>query len=388
MPPTAPGAPRLNTPWTGPPADPALIAADGISVAAWRALSPTAYEFDLAPDPVANTTVILDVGLAAGCAGRALDFYIRWKYGTVVPRYPIGAGSVLNVWVSQAAPWDAWTPLAPTLAGDFDAGLQRLRIRLPALPGDARRVAVIPPYTNGSLDADVALWTAGLPAGTLTATTIGTSVQGRPVTRYTVTQGGTKAIYLQRAGHPNERWRDYFMQGMLAWLCSPAGATARGRAIWHVVVRPSPDTWANGWARCNAAGIEQNRWNGSLALDGPEQWAVRQDILAIKAAQNLRTFVDLHTSGDWNGEILVYTPGSDFSQVPLATFDTQAWYKPVEAENWSGITNWSMRVAKNVLGVPHTGMIDTGGKAPQSIARMREAGTAFAQAFDAWLATH
>ena len=373
--PPPPSQPPPPPPPSGGPTVADLIEADGICVAAIRQVGVDSFEFDADPDPVVVKTSMIDVGLAARCEGRALTFKVFLRHGAAGPWWPWTSQTPITFQVSQAPPWDVWEVSVTTLAVDMNLAEQSVTVTIPALPGPGRRIASIPQLSSAQL-----LAAAG------PGVEIGRSIQGRPILRHMITDVAVTTPKLRlafhRAGHSNERYRDYFMLGMMQWVNSAAGASARAEAEWYFYLRPSPDTSYHGWSRYSLD-QEQNRLMGNLLEDGQEQTIVAGDLLGL----GVNYAVDLHTSGSRNGDKFVWGPGSGALAVvnPMAV-DGQGWWVATEPETWVNgvdgqpVAYWIHRRLKE-WGIFATGMIDTGGIGIPSIAKYTQAGMDFARAF-------
>ena len=147
------------------------------------------------------------------------------------------------------------------------------RLLIPATGWDDFYVGMQFPLPSEGLDGLVSGW-ARHPS--VRIGTLGTSIQGRPIHKITITDENASPpaadrwhhyIVNQHPGEGNARWR---IVGMLDWLLSmdPAALEARRRFIITAVPLLCPDGPANGWRRVNADGIDMNR---CFRLDGPDE---------------------------------------------------------------------------------------------------------------------
>lgn len=193
-----------------------------------------------------------------------------------------------------------------------------LTIQCPTFTEDAVWISTVIPHSYPDLLAQLAAWQAE--AGTYcTATQIGTSVQGRPITRLTLTDpavpdAGKTRVYVARSGHVDEHHATYRLLGMVNEILANPGLLARN--IWEIVPCSNPDGLVLGYMRVTAAGVEQNRWEPTaaqtLAVKGPEAGAIHADVEALVAATpTLAAYFDLHVS-------LVTDEGEECSRPPTA----------------------------------------------------------------------
>ncbi len=87
---------------------------------------------------------------------------------------------------------------------------------------------------------------------------------------------GEKQVWLYARQHPGESMTEYWMEGALDWLTSPAAAPLLRAATVHVVPNMNPDGTRRGHLRTNAAGVNLNReWHDPTAERSPEVLCVR-----------------------------------------------------------------------------------------------------------------
>ena len=99
---------------------------------------------------------------------------------------------------------------------------------------------------------------------------LGHSLDGRPIDRLRFGAGEIQVWFYARQ-HPGETMAEWWMEGALAWLSSPAARALLNAATVHVVPNMNPDGSARGHLRTNAAGVDLNReWAGPTAERSPE----------------------------------------------------------------------------------------------------------------------
>ena len=104
---------------------------------------------------------------------------------------------------------------------------------------------------------------------------LGRSLDGRALDCFDF-PGGERQVWLYARQHPGESMCEYWMEGALAWLTSPAAAPLLARASVHVVPNMNPDGTYRGHLRTNAAGVNLNReWHAPTAERSPEVLCVR-----------------------------------------------------------------------------------------------------------------
>ena len=88
---------------------------------------------------------------------------------------------------------------------------------------------------------------------------------------------GPKPVWLIARQHPGEPMAEWWMEGALDWLTSPAAAPLRAAATVHVVPNMNPDGTRRGHLRTNAAGVNLNReWHAPSRERSPEVLCVRE----------------------------------------------------------------------------------------------------------------
>ena len=127
--------------------------------------------------------------------------------------------------------------------------------------------AYFAPYTMEMHDALVAR-TALLPG--FAHRELGVSLDGQAIDCFRVGTG-SKQVWLYARQHPGEAMAEWWMEGALEWLASPAAAGLLARATVHIVPNMNPDGTRRGHLRTNAAGVNLNReWHEPSAERSPE----------------------------------------------------------------------------------------------------------------------
>ena len=147
--------------------------------------------------------------------------------------------------------------------------------------GDLVWFAYFEPYTMERHHALIAR-IAGRPG--VTHRELGRSLDGQAIDALVLGQG-PKMVWLYGRQHPGEPMAEYWMEGTLDWLTSPAAAAFLGQATIHVVPNMNPDGTRRGHLRTNAAGVNLNReWAGPSAARSPEVLCVREAMDASRVA--------------------------------------------------------------------------------------------------------
>jgi len=107
---------------------------------------------------------------------------------------------------------------------------------------------------------------------------LGRSLDGQSID-YLRFAGGARQVWLYARQHPGESMTEWWMEGALDWLCSPAAAPLLAQATVHVVPNMNPDGTRRGHLRTNAAGVNLNReWHAPAAERSPEVLCVLADM--------------------------------------------------------------------------------------------------------------
>ena len=113
---------------------------------------------------------------------------------------------------------------------------------------------------------------------------LGLSLDGQVIDALVIGEGA-KPIWLIARQHPGEPMAEYWMEGALDWLTSPAANALRARATIHAVPNMNPDGSRRGHLRTNAAGVNLNReWHAPSPERSPEVFCVREAMDATGVA--------------------------------------------------------------------------------------------------------
>ncbi|QNE33114.1 carboxypeptidase family protein [Sphingomonas sp. NBWT7] len=141
-------------------------------------------------------------------------------------------------------------------------------------PGDAAVAwfAYFAPYTTEQ-HADLVARIAARPG--ITHRELGTTLDGQAIDYFRIGTGA-KQVWLYARQHPGESMAEWWMEGALDWLTSPAAAPLLAAATVHVVPNMNPDGTRRGHLRTNAAGVNLNReWHAPTLEKSPEVYHVR-----------------------------------------------------------------------------------------------------------------
>ncbi|MCC2980474.1 MULTISPECIES: M14-type cytosolic carboxypeptidase [unclassified Sphingomonas] len=104
---------------------------------------------------------------------------------------------------------------------------------------------------------------------------LGTTLDGQAIDCFDIGTG-PKSVWLYARQHPGESMAEWWMEGALDWLTSPAAAPLLQAATVHVVPNMNPDGTRRGHLRTNAAGVNLNReWHSPTPERSPEVLCVR-----------------------------------------------------------------------------------------------------------------
>ncbi len=195
----------------------------------------------------------------AGAAGRKLTFRILNAGGSA---YPFG-------WPGYKARASTDRQTWRTVETRYADGVLEFD-----WPGEAPLVwfAYFAPYTMEQ-HADLIARMAARPG--VTHRELGTTLDGQAID-YLRVGNGAKPVWLYARQHPGESMAEWWMEGALEWLTSPAAAPLLQAATVHVVPNMNPDGTRRGHLRTNAAGVNLNReWHAPTAERSPEVLCVR-----------------------------------------------------------------------------------------------------------------
>ena len=107
---------------------------------------------------------------------------------------------------------------------------------------------------------------------------LGTTLDGQAIDYFRIGTGA-KQVWLYARQHPGESMAEWWMEGALDWLTSPAAAPLLAEATVHVVPNMNPDGTRRGHLRTNAAGVNLNReWHAPTPERSPEVLCVLDDM--------------------------------------------------------------------------------------------------------------
>lgn len=132
--------------------------------------------------------------------------------------------------------------------------------------------AYFAPYTM-EMHADLIARTALQPG--FAHRVLGHSLEGQAIDAFRVGTGAAP-VWLYARQHPGESMAEWWMDGALAWLATPAAGPLLERATLHIVPNMNPDGTRRGHLRTNAAGVNLNReWHAPSPERSPEVLCVR-----------------------------------------------------------------------------------------------------------------
>lgn len=292
------------------------------------------------PHPTADPVQILThpfLFAQTGVLGREITYTAHYAWGAALPYFTAGSTAWFPSYsFDDGATWTRLNSVTPIVNGSTLA----LQFTVPEATGDTVLISSDgTPYTWGQYQADLALYRTNSLIG---IHPIGTSVQGRPINRFTVGSGAIK-IGIYRSGHDNEYWAAWIVRSALLWAAgsSAAAAAFRSACTLHVMQIPSPDTLYNGYMRTtyyqsDGFGRHLNRWNPLGAPDesveGVEQFAVHTDVEAL----DLDLFADFHVAPN-SAPNMFYAPGdAALAGLDLATWDPSNLIGSVSADTSQG----------------------------------------------------
>jgi murein tripeptide amidase MpaA len=147
--------------------------------------------------------------------------------------------------------------------------------------------AYFEPYT-AERHADLVARAAALPG--MRHRELGQSLDGQAIDAFTIGDG-PRPVWIYGRQHPGESMTEWWMEGALEWLASPAAAPLLAKATVHVVPNMNPDGTRRGHLRTNAAGVNLNReWHAPSAERSPEVLCV----LAAMDETGVDVAMDIH----------------------------------------------------------------------------------------------
>ena len=182
---------------------------------------------------------------------------------------------------------------------DSKTGTVRIRIKPTA---NRLWIARLAPYTNQHLKQLIADLRK---QPDFRETTVGKTVEGRPMPLLTITNSGVvnskkKVVWLMARQHSWETGTSWVAEGALRFLLSndPQAVRIRDGFIFKVFPMADPDGVFNGGVRFNRHGYDLNRhWETADASLMPEIHAQRQAILEwVDAGHRIDLFLTLHNT--------------------------------------------------------------------------------------------
>jgi murein tripeptide amidase MpaA len=141
--------------------------------------------------------------------------------------------------------------------------------------------AYFAPYT---MEQHAALIAAIAAKPGVTHRELGRSLDGQAIDCLSLGDG-PKPVWLYARQHPGESMTEWWMDGALEWLTSPAADALLTKATVHVVPNMNPDGTRRGHLRTNAAGVNLNReWLAPSLERSPEVLCVRDAMDATGVA--------------------------------------------------------------------------------------------------------
>jgi hypothetical protein len=291
----------------------------------------------------------------------------RWWHCEIANLPP--GGATLNISVTNAGYTDVILPTwslstdgvtfgpynrVPTTAVPTLVGSTTHRFTLVTPPGVPRlRLAKYFPYSVTRKDA----WLQSVASHprVRSVTTIGNSVQGRPIQLLTLTDNGVpdagkKRVWIHSAVHPSETPAYFFVEGLVAWLQGGSAEAERllDAAIVDIVPMANPDGVFLGNYRTNANSVNlENEWSAPYSSTAAEVVALRTAIearmgtVAAPAANPIRVLLNLHAShgvgapfhfqhvanANWNATT------NNTGVIPLVNADEGAWIAAFKARS-------------------------------------------------------
>ena len=135
-----------------------------------------------------------------------------------------------------------------------------------------------------SPDDELALLTRASASPSAVIDTLGSTVQGRPVTRIRIGEPGLqkRTCWIIARQHPSETMASYFVEGVVDRLLDPDDPVSRQLlryAVFYIVPNANPDGSMLGHTRANAAGANLNReWVTPTLEVSPEVVHIRSEM--------------------------------------------------------------------------------------------------------------
>lgn len=210
-----------------------------------------------------------------------------------------------------------WSTAVPVASPDGGATWERINGSTSNSPSftfshtmasDAELIAFHYPYTFAMIQEKLAEWDTH---PDVTRSTIGQSVQSRPIELLRITEegytpaGGKLGFWFVTRQHAAEVTSNYTLEGLLDFVLSddPIALGLRRYAVFNIVPMANPDGVVAGNYRDNFQGINLNRvWNGTATLtDSPEIVVIEEAIQDwVDSGNSYVFFADLHSTSGRN----------------------------------------------------------------------------------------
>jgi Zinc carboxypeptidase/Cytosolic carboxypeptidase N-terminal domain len=189
-----------------------------------------------------------------------------------------------------------WSRIAETGICDYDANQFTFRHQFSS---NRELVAVHYPYSNTHCMTRIEAWSKHPLVQT---NVIGKSMEGRPIHRLMVSDGGSnegkKGIWVTTRNHAAESPGSFVMDGFIDFLLSedPVAKALRGLAVINLVPMINPDGNVAGHYRDNMAGVNLNRvWDSPNAETSPEVLAVTDAVAQwVEQGNPYDFYIDFH----------------------------------------------------------------------------------------------
>jgi len=148
----------------------------------------------------------------------------------------------------------------------------------------------------------------------VTASTIGNSLQGRPIMRLdanTAPAGASQTLILMTGQHPAETTGVRAFRNFVETVLADTPLARQFRRRFNIVMFPlmNPDGWYHGHWRGNANGVDTNHyWAGNGNPVCPE---TTQGLAAVRSIPNPAAFIDFHSTGT-----NIFYTGTDDAEEP------------------------------------------------------------------------
>jgi len=259
---------------------------------AFRQIDPATWEFEIEQDTASSDRQWYYFSVN-GAAGQEITFRLKGIEETNVKSHWKTARPVFST--DNGETW-APAPGATSATDDVYTFTHRFTAA-------SERIAFHYPYTWTLAQRRIAEWDAHPDAE---LTTIGKSVEGRPIQKITITDATSKprdgklGFWLVARQHSAEVTASYTMDAFMDFLLSdePEAIQLRKKAVINTVPMANPDGVVAGNYRDNIRGVNLNRvWNKPSPETSPEILAITAAIDAWVAEGNpYQLFADIHST--------------------------------------------------------------------------------------------